>query len=259
MSRLNRHALTTAAAFFALCATVVACGPGGSVSRSSSYAQPRYTPSYQTTYATTKTTPVAPVITQIPNTVVPVTPAVPQARISVVTADATPATPVARIQLAPATPEPQAKVEEVAKTEPKPETKIEPQVEPKKEEVAKSAVPLGDDPAKMLAGLLPATDEPSKIPDTLKGLVGPWMAVSRQGNGELSTVELLLNDNGWAKLTVPGADGKPATSNRKIEFQDNELKLTGGDADVLLGKLVEFDSRQMVLERQGGQVTFVRP
>jgi hypothetical protein len=60
-------------------------------------------------------------------------------------------------------------------------------------------------------------------------------------------------------LTVPGADGKTSTTTRKIEIENKELKLTGGDADVTLGKLVEFNSRQMVLERAGGQVTFVRP
>ena len=85
------------------------------------------------------------------------------------------------------------------------------------------------------------------------------MAVSRQGNGELSTVELQLDDNGWAKLTIPGADGKPSTTTRKVEFENSELKLTGAEADVMLGKLVEFNARQMVLERSGGQVTFVRP
>ena len=85
------------------------------------------------------------------------------------------------------------------------------------------------------------------------------MAVSRHGDGELSTVELQLDDHGWAKLTVPGADGKPSTTTRKVEFENNELKLTGADADVILGKLVAFNSRQMVLERSGGQVTFVRP
>jgi hypothetical protein len=117
-------------------------------------------------------------------------------------------------------------------------------------------------PADATASAKPApapVPAPSKIDDAIKGLVGTWMAVSRQGNGELSTVELQLDDNGWAKLTVPGADGKPSTTSRKVEFENSELKLTGEDADVMLGKLVEFNARQMVLERSGGQVTFVRP
>ena len=249
MSRSTRLALTSTASFFALCVTAAACGPGGG-SRPTPYVQPRYTSPYQTPYAAS-TTPVAPLLTQ---TQKPVTPAAPKAHISVVSTEATLGasnSPVGRIQLAQATTELKPKAEEVATPEPK--------VEPKTGDVAKTPAAEGADPAKMLEGLMPSQDEPSKIADALKGLVGPWMAVSRQGGGELSTVELLLNDNGWAKLTVPGTDGKPSTSTRKIEFENNELKLTGGDADVLLGKLVEFNSRQMVLERSGGQVTFVRP
>lgn len=187
----------------------------------------------------TQTVPVTPNLHPA-TTSKPATPIAPQARITVLP---TSAAPKARIQLtAPVADEAKLKVVQVAKVEAKPE--------PKTDEA---------DAAQVLDTLTPAKEESSKIADALKGLVGPWMAVSRQGDGELSTVELLLNDNGWAKLTVPGADGKPSTTTRKVEFQNNEIKLTGGDADVLLGKLVEFDSRQMVLERSGGQVTFVRP
>ncbi len=101
--------------------------------------------------------------------------------------------------------------------------------------------------------------ESEKINSALEGLVGTWTAVARHGDGELTTVELQLDDRGWAKLTVPGADGKPSTIKRKVELNNKELKLTGGDAELLLGKLVDVNSRQMVLERSGGQVTFVRP
>ena len=34
--------------------------------------------------------------------------------------------------------------------------------------------------------------------------------------------------------------------------------LTGQEAEMVLGKLVSVNSRQMVLEKAGGQVTFVR-
>ena len=37
------------------------------------------------------------------------------------------------------------------------------------------------------------------------------------------------------------------------------VALTGPDAELLLGKLVSSNSRQMVLQRAGGEVTFVRP
>jgi hypothetical protein len=75
----------------------------------------------------------------------------------------------------------------------------------------------------------------------------------------LTTVELRLDDRGWAELTVPGADGKPSTIKRRAELKGDELKLTGPDAELLLGQLIDVNSRQMVLARAGGQVTFVRP
>jgi hypothetical protein len=96
------------------------------------------------------------------------------------------------------------------------------------------------------------------IAEGLKGLVGSWTAVARVGDNELTTVELQLDDRGWATLTVPGTDGKKSTIKRRVEFKNDEIKLTGPDAETVLGKLVSFNSRQMVLEKAGGQVTFVR-
>jgi hypothetical protein len=116
-----------------------------------------------------------------------------------------------------------------------------------------------DDLKKNLDTLSSVKEDTSKLPEAIKGLVGDWMAVSRQGDGELSTVELQLDDHGWAKLTIPGADGKPSTTTRKVELKDNQLELTGKSGVVSLGKLVSADSRQMVLERETGLVTFVRP
>jgi hypothetical protein len=117
------------------------------------------------------------------------------------------------------------------------------------------------DTTKPLENLTAEKEDTSKIAEEIKDLVGTWMAVSRQGDGELSTVELQLDDHGWAKLTIPGADGKPATTTRKVEVEKKELKLTGSgaNADMVLGKLVDFNSHQMVLERSDGLVTFVRP
>jgi hypothetical protein len=99
----------------------------------------------------------------------------------------------------------------------------------------------------------------STLSDALKGLTGTWKAVARRGDGELTTVELRLDDRGWAELTVPGADGKPSTIKRRAELKGDELKLTGPDAELLLGQLIDVNSRQMVFARAGGQVTFVRP
>ena len=82
--------------------------------------------------------------------------------------------------------------------------------------------------------------------------------VARRGDGELTTIELQLDNRGWAELTVPGADGKPTTIKRRAQLDDKELKLKGPEEDLLLGKLIDSTSRQLVLERAGGQVTFVR-
>jgi hypothetical protein len=104
-----------------------------------------------------------------------------------------------------------------------------------------------------------AETDASNVSEALNGLVGTWKAVARRGDGELTTVELRLDDRGWAELTVPGADGKPSTIKRRAELKGDELKLTGPDAELLLGQLIDVNSRQMVLARAGGQVTFVRP
>jgi hypothetical protein len=238
------RSLTLTAAFFALCATTFACSGGYRANSYPSY--PSYPPR-QVQQTPLNTAPIGPIAQNSvsPNLFQsqaavqgPVTPAAFQGRVSVVptVSDA----PVGRLQLA----SPVA-INSTAKA------------------------PIGDAPAKepsdisdlkkKLDALKGDTEEDTQIAEALKGLVGTWMAVSRQGDGSLSTVELQLDGNGWAKLTVPGADGKTSTTTRKIEFDNNELKLTGADADVTLGKLVEFNSRQMVLERSGGQVTFVRP
>jgi hypothetical protein len=115
------------------------------------------------------------------------------------------------------------------------------------------------DPTKTVNANASTKPEASPLAEGLKGLVGTWMAVGRHGDGELSTIELQLDKSGWAKLTVPGADGKPSTITRHVDFEGQELKLTGADGALALGKLVEFNDRQLVLDRADGQITFVRP
>jgi len=99
---------------------------------------------------------------------------------------------------------------------------------------------------------------PLAIDSTVAKLVGLWKAVGRRNNGELTTVELRLDNQGWAELTVPGSDGKPKTTKSRVNLDDEELKLTDADKVVSLGRLKEYNSRQMVLEREEGLVTFVR-
>ena len=122
--------------------------------------------------------------------------------------------------------------------------------------------PLAEAEAAAAAAAATDTDPPApeeNIDPALAGLVGTWSAVSRYGDGELTTVELQFDDRGWAELTVPAADGKRSTIKRRASLEDNELKLSGPDEQTLsLGKLIELDSRQMILERTGRQITFVR-
>ena len=128
-------------------------------------------------------------------------PAGPKARITVVSAGSPSAVvaskaPTSRITVVTATPKVETKVAtvETPKVEaPKAELKEEPVV------VAETKAP--SEPKEELAAIEPA----------LKDLVGDWSAVARRNDGELTTVELKLDDRGWAKLTVPGTDGKPST------------------------------------------------
>lgn len=234
--------VTAGATTLSLCIPATACnqgggGGGGGVYRP--YPTNNYpTSNYQSQYS-------RPATANLVKPAVAVTPAVPVAAV-------VPSEPTARLTVVadvPSTPTGNLQLARPVRVEEKPVT------ETKAVDLTAATTPT---PPVVTPAPAP-TPEPSKIADAIKGLVGTWLAVSRQGNGELSTVELQLDDNGWAKLTIPGTDGKSSTTTRKVEFENSELKLTGADADVMLGKLVEFDARQMVLERSGGQVTFVRP
>jgi hypothetical protein len=103
-----------------------------------------------------------------------------------------------------------------------------------------------------------AAEASTAISSTIAGLVGTWKAVARKSDGELTTVQLHLDNRGWAELTVPGTDGKPSTTKSRVSVENEELKLKGSNKVESLGKIVEFNTRQMVLERAEGQVTFVR-
>jgi hypothetical protein len=102
-------------------------------------------------------------------------------------------------------------------------------------------------------------DSAGILNSTLKSLIGTWLAVARHGDGELGTVELQLDKDGWAKLTTPGADGKPETVKRRVEVKEKELKLIGEQSEVSLGKIINFNEHQLTLAMNDDQVTFVRP
>jgi hypothetical protein len=101
---------------------------------------------------------------------------------------------------------------------------------------------------------------PEPMNPKLQPLVGEWTAVARTESGELSTVELHLDNRGWAKFTAPAKDGSKNTVERKLELTGNqELKLIGDDGELLLGKVASLSADQLVLSQANGQVTFVRP
>jgi hypothetical protein len=113
---------------------------------------------------------------------------------------------------------------------------------------AKAAVAAADTPPEIAA-----------VDPELAKLAGTWRAVARQGDGELTTVELQLDNRGWAKFTVPAGDGKPTTIKQRAEMNGEELKLTGFGMNLPLGQLLEVNDRQMVLALSEGTLTFVRP
>jgi hypothetical protein len=257
MKTSTLKALTSSAAFFALCASAVACNDSGSATYPGYPIQP---PATAAPFLGPTST--APVTTLNPaaagaraaalrSTTAKLKPTA-TGRVSVISStssdtSSTSGVPSARVRVVPA-----------GGTNSKPASTAHVTVVSTTDTVAPPK-PAADTLAKSLDTLDTVKDDSSKLPDAIKGLAGDWMAVAQQGEGELSTVELQMDDHGWAKLTIPGADGKPSTTTRKVELKDDQLTLTNKSGSVSLGKLVSADSRQMVLERETGLVTFVRP
>lgn len=120
-----------------------------------------------------------------------------------------------------------------------------------------TAVAATTKPAANTGSLRIVADEP-ELDARIAQLAGAWKAVARRGAGELTTIELVLDNRGSAELTLPGADGQPATTKSRANFQNEELRLTGTGRVVSLGKLVDLNDRQMVLQLTEGTMTFVR-
>lgn len=123
--------------------------------------------------------------------------------------------------------------------------------------IAKEIGSLGRLRAAVIASLetAPVAGEiESRMPSIANELIGNWSAVARSPDGGLATLEIQLDDRGWGKLVVPGSDGKPASYYR-IFVEGNTLKVI---SEVTVGKVVEVDSRQLVIEHHGETVTAVR-
>ncbi len=89
-------------------------------------------------------------------------------------------------------------------------------------------------------------------------IFGTWTVIGTHGDGDLYTAELQLNDAGTAKLTIPNDEGQPITTRHKIAFDNQFLKLVGTQTDVQIGKVLEVNDRQMVVDGKNGIMTFVR-
>jgi len=122
---------------------------------------------------------------------------------------------------------------------------------------ANAAVASTAKPSLSAGNLRIVADEP-ELDARIAQLAGTWKAVARRGEGELTTIELVLDNRGGAELTLPGSDGKPSTTKSRANFENEELRLTATDRVVSLGKLVDFNDRQMVLQLTEGTMTFVR-
>ncbi len=89
--------------------------------------------------------------------------------------------------------------------------------------------------------------------------MGTWRAIARGRDGELATVDLLFDKGGWATLTLSDTNDQRSNVQQRVAIQGDQLKLGDAGGNQSLGSLVEVTDRQMVIERDGGTITFVRP
>lgn len=89
-------------------------------------------------------------------------------------------------------------------------------------------------------------------------IFGTWSIAGTDRAGKLITAELQLDASGGAKLAIPDADGKPVTTKHQLAIEKQSLKLIGAHKDVLIGKVVEVNERQMVIDGKDGPMTFIR-
>lgn len=104
-----------------------------------------------------------------------------------------------------------------------------------------------------------AESKTGQLDAVLAPLVGLWKAVAKDAEGQLTTIELKLDANGWATLVMPTEDGGKTSVERRVAVENGELKLSNESSTVTLGKLASADANRLTLERDNGQITFVRP
>ncbi|MGH7127675.1 MAG: hypothetical protein ACREIV_03840, partial [Planctomycetaceae bacterium] len=110
-------------------------------------------------------------------------------------------------------------------------------------------------PAVVPAAAAPA---PAVNPELLP-IMGLWETVTVDETGRENTLRVNLEPTGDATVTVDAAGIGPVTLKRKFAVQDGNFNLIDGQDVLTLGKVVSANKDQVVMERDGAQLTFVRP
>ncbi len=94
----------------------------------------------------------------------------------------------------------------------------------------------------------------------LEPLLGLWQTVAIDPNGDQKVTQVNLSPDGTATLTVDSTLGKVSFKRPfAIDDQTKTFQLNGEGDPIVLGKVVSADKDQVVLERDGANVTFTRP
>ncbi len=128
-------------------------------------------------------------------------------------------------------------------------------IKPLEAEIAEESLQdLFDDAASQVAA-----GEESKVPNELQPLLGFWEAVTRDAEGNVTRILMNLKPDATAELTVPTANGGQVKIERDFAVDNGVFKLTDGDKELILGNVVEAGAEKVVLGREDGNITFLRP
>lgn len=104
-----------------------------------------------------------------------------------------------------------------------------------------------------LAQAGPAGLDPALLP-----LVGDWEAEIAGPNAAPQRILLSIRANGMASISIPTSGQGSTTLSRRMVFQDGMLSLEDGGQSMSLGRLMQADANQLILERSSGRLNFAR-
>ena len=105
----------------------------------------------------------------------------------------------------------------------------------------------------------PAAAVDGAVPEELRAILGLWESKSTDAEGQVSSIELNLQETGDATLTVQAAGISPVSVTRKFAVNDGLFTLGDGEGKLTLGKVVSADADQVVLDAAAGRLTLTRP